>query len=332
MEGSFPRDSGYLNGGGKMKVAVTGASGYLGRVLLPMLEADEAVENIVAIDKVESPKSRKTIFVKRDVRDPSLSKDLNGCDSLVHLAFIVMPIRSEKETDSINIEGSRNVFYQSAKAGIKKIVHLSSVASYGAWSDNPVPLYEDSPLRPMRSFYYSRTKGAVEFLLDEFERKHPEIKVVRLRPCIFVGPKINNMMLEFVSHKRIPVLKGKCEPLIQFVWDEDVASAIMLALKRNVRGAFNLAGDNALSMDRLAELMGAKTFPIPYALAYVGMKIAWKLRLNKYSHAGWLEVARYPIIVNCDKAKQELGWSPALDSSGAIERFVREYRQQHCPA
>lgn len=308
-----------------MKVAVTGASGYLGRVLLPMLEADESVEKIVAIDKVEPPKSPKIIFVKRDVRDDSLADDLSGCDSLVHLAFIVMPIRSEKETDSINIEGSRNVFYQSARAGIKNIVHLSSVASYGAWSDNPIPLYEDSPLRPMRSFYYSRTKGAVEFLLDEFERKHPEIRVVRLRPCIFVGPKINNMMVEFVSRKRIPVLKGKCEPLIQFVWDEDVANAILLALKKDVRGAFNLAGDNPLTMDKLAELLGAETVPMPYTLAYLGMKIAWALRLHKYSHAGWLEIARYPIIVNCDKAKKELGWCPSLDSAGAIERFVREY-------
>lgn len=311
-----------------MKVAVTGASGYLGKVLLPMLEADESVEKIVTIDKIEPPKSPKTIFVKRDVRDASLVDDLKGYDSLVHLAFIVMPIRSEKETDSINVEGSRNVFYQSARAGIKNIVHLSSVASYGAWSDNPVPLYEDAPLRPMRSFYYSRTKGAVEFLLDEFERIYPEIRVVRLRPCIFVGPKINNMMVEFVSRKRIPVLKGKCEPLIQFVWDEDVANAIVLALKRDVRGAFNLAGDNPLTMDKLAELLGAETVPIPYTLAYLGMKIAWALRLHKYSHAGWLEVARYPIIVNCDKAKRELGWCPSLDSAGAIERFVREYRQQ----
>jgi len=307
-----------------MKVAVTGASGYLGRVLLPILEASDFIERIVAIDVASPPESEKVTFSRRDVRNPEIVEDFKGCDAVVHLAFIVMPIRSEKETDAINIRGSRNVFTQAAAAGVKKIVHLSSVAAYGAWRDNPDPIYEDAPLRPMRQFYYSRTKGAVEFWLDQFERQHRDINIVRLRPCIFVGPKINNMMVELVNRKKLPVFPGY-NAQIQFVWDEDVAKAIMLSLAKDVRGAFNIAGDNPLTMRDLAQLFGADTVWLPYPIAYWSAKIIWALHLHQYSHSGWLEVARYSINANCDKAKRELGWSASLDSAGAIKRFIKEY-------
>lgn len=307
-----------------MKVAITGAAGYLGRVLLPILEANDSIERIIALDVAPPAASKKMTFVRRDVRDPEIIKDFEGCDALVHLAFIVMPIRSEKETDSINIGGSKNVFTQAAAAGVKKIVHLSSVAAYGAWPDNPDPLHENSPLRPMPQFYYSRTKGAVEQWLDQFEREHPDIGVVRLRPCIFVGPKINNMVTEIVARKKVPLYKGY-DARVQFVWDEDVAQAIMLGLTKDVRGAFNIAGDNPLTMQQLAQIADAKTVSVPYGLLYWLAKIGWALRLSKYSHSGWVEVSRYSINVNCDKAKKELGWSPSLDSAGAMARFVKEF-------
>lgn len=311
-----------------MKVAVTGAAGYLGKVLLPFLEKSDSIGSIVAIDVVEPPKTKKMTFSKRDVRDPGIFHDLEGCDAVVHLAFIVMPIHGEKEMDSINIEGSRNVFTQAAAVGIKKIVHLSSVASYGSWADNPNPLYEHSPLRPMKQFYYSRTKGAVEAFLDTFEPAHKDIVVTRLRPCIFVGPKINNLMTDLMKAQKAPTFKGY-KSLMQFVWDEDVVQGIMLALEKDARGAFNLAGDNPITMEEMARIAGAQVVEIPYAVAYWSTKILWALHLHKMSHAGWIEVSRYPIVVNCDKAKQELGWKPSLDSSGAIERFVSEYRAQN---
>ena len=73
--------------------------------------------------------SSKLKFVKRDVRDANIKDDFVGCDSLVHLAFIVMPLRSEAEMDSINIDGTKNVFEAASNAGIKNVVYTSSVAT-----------------------------------------------------------------------------------------------------------------------------------------------------------------------------------------------------------
>jgi UDP-glucose 4-epimerase len=256
------------------------------------------------------------------VRAPEIEKDIAGVDAIVHLAFIVMPIRSESETDSINIGGTKNVFEAAARAGIKNIVYTSSVASYGAWPDNPIPIKEDFPRRPMPDFYYSRTKAIIENWLDTFEKDHPDIRIVRLRPCIFVGPKINNLMRDAYTRRIIPAFTDY-DPPVQFAWDEDVAQAIHLGLKKNVRGAFNIAGDGMMTMREMAGELGKIVIPMPYKFSLAMAKLFWKLGLSKMLHAGWIECSRYPIIVDCTKAKTELGWKPTHTTIEALHHFMK---------
>ncbi len=305
-----------------MKVAVTGISGYLGKVLLPLLESDPEIESIVGIDVGEPPASGKLSFVRSDVRSPAIKEALQGCDALVHLAFIVMPIKSEGETDSINVFGTKNVLRAAAELGIQKVVYTSSVAAYGAWPDNPPLIKEDWYIRPMPSFYYARTKAIVENWLDSFEREHPDMWITRLRPCIFLGPKLDNVMREIVSGKAVVTFKGVGSGM-QFVWDEDVASAIMLALKKPVRGAFNLAGEGQMTLDDLAREMGKKTVVLRFGFALAATRWMWKMGLAKQLHPGWVEIFRYPAIMDTAKAREQLGWEPVLDTREAFRAFIR---------
>lgn len=305
-----------------MRVAVTGISGYLGQVLLPLLEKDPDIESIVGIDVGEPPASPRVRFAKTDVRSPAIKEELEGCDALIHLAFIVMPIRSEGETDSINVFGTKNVLRAAAELGIDNVVYTSSVAAYGAWPDNPPLIKEDWYIRPMPGFYYARTKAIIENWLDGFEREHPEMRIVRLRPCIFLGPKINNVMLEIVSGKVVASFKG-VSSAIQFVWDEDVASAIMLALKKEVRGAFNLAGEGQMTLEDLAREMDKKVIYLRYGLALALVRWMWKTGIAKQLHPGWVEVFRYPSIMDTTKAREQLGWKPRLDTREAFRAFIR---------
>ena len=108
-----------------MRLAVTGISSYLARTLFPLLEQDPAVEEIVGLDlKPPAFQSAKLRFQRADVRDPALAGRLTGCDTLVHLAFIVMPIHDEKIADDINIAGSKNAFR--AAAADRKSTRLNS--------------------------------------------------------------------------------------------------------------------------------------------------------------------------------------------------------------
>src|SRR5258708_19576065 len=72
------------------KIAVTGCASRFAKVLLPLLEADPNIEQIIGIDLVPpTGTSSKLVFHKQDIRDPGMKEMLAGCDTLVHLAFIV---------------------------------------------------------------------------------------------------------------------------------------------------------------------------------------------------------------------------------------------------
>jgi UDP-glucose 4-epimerase len=310
-----------------MKVAVTGISGYLGQVLYRLLEKDKNIEEIVGIDIKPPPKTEKLTFIRRDVRDAAIQSDLKGCDALVHLAFVVMPIRKcDAEIDSINIDGSKNVFRMAAESGIQKIVYTSSVASYGSWPDNPVPLNEDWPRRPSLDFYYARAKALVEDWLDAFEKKYPDISIVRLRPSIFVGPTIDNLANEFFSQKILSAVKGPPQYL-QLVWDGDVAEAVCLSLKKNLRGAFNIASDDWLDIKEVAKILNKPMITLPFAVVHLIAKMAWTLHLSDYFHPSWLSL-RHPIIVESTKAKQELGWQPTRTTRELVAELPELIRKK----
>jgi len=305
-----------------MKVAVTGISSYLARTLFPLLAADPAIEEIKGLDLKEPPfRSSKLHFHRADVRDLALARQLEECDALIHLAFIVMPIRDEAVADDINIAGSKNVFRAAEAAGVRKIVYSSSVAAYGAWPDNPEVITEDTPVRGMPGFYYSRAKAAVELFLDEFEREYPHLAITRLRPCIFVGPTIENAVKDLIGAKIVPRFPGRNLKL-QLVWDQDVAQAIHLAVAGDFPGAFNLAGDGPLTMPEVAEVLGRPCFPLPFGLAYFASKALWALHLSGQLSPGWIECMRDSIIVSSEKAKRVLGWKPTCDTAGALRRLV----------
>ena len=309
-----------------MKIAMTGSSGYLAGVLLPLLESDSEVTEIVGIDvKPRNDKFKKLREITRDIRDTEMSKDFAGCDILVHLAFIVMPMHADNTARNINIEGSQNVFQAAAKAGIKKIVYTSSCAAYGAWPDNAEIITEDSPLRGMPDFYYSWTKAKVEEYLDQFEKEHPEIVITRLRACIFVGPKVNNLASDLL---KVPIGIRMIDHKLKFqlVWDEDVTNAIHLAIKKDYHGAYNISGDGYITLENFWELMHIPVLPTIFLITKVGAWLLWNLRIPfiKNLSPGWLDMGAYPIIMTCDKAGKEMGWKASLDSQGVLARFFKE--------
>lgn len=305
-----------------MKVAITGISSYFASAIMQFLEKDDKITEILGLDIVE-PKleSAKLTFQKRDVRDPQMVDDLKGYDVLIHLAFIVSPIRNKKLTYSVNIDGSKNVFNCAVKAGVKKIIHASSTASYGAFPDNPVPITEEHPTKIMEpKFYYNETKVLVERYLDEIERDNPNIIITRLRPQVVLGLNMNNPLKAMFKGKNVVSLAP--DTLVQVVWGEDVAQAFYLALIKDAPGAFNLGGDDPLTLRDLGKKMNKEVKVIPYKLAIFFVAFFAKLRIIKSTYPGWVRVMRYPIVVDTSKAKKILGWKPKYDTYGTITAFL----------
>jgi nucleoside-diphosphate-sugar epimerase len=308
-----------------MRVAVTGGSGELGTHVLRRLTADRGVSEVVCVD-VRPPLacSRKLRFVQADVRDrPALAAAFAECDAVLHFAFIVTRKLPRDVFWGINVDGSKNAFEAAASAGVKTLIYASSIAQYGVVPGHPVPIVEDTPRRPQPELPYAATKQQVETWLDDFERAHPDIAVARLRPALLVGEGMEHGLGRVWRRRTLLAPKGAPLPI---VFDEDVADAAMLALKKRARGAFNLVADDQRPPAELARACGMRAFEPPRAAGVALARLSpWleRLHLLEAFDEQWLAAGESTFVVASDKARRELGWAPRCATAiDVMKRFV----------
>ena len=118
------------------RIAVTGAAGFLGRHLTNRLAAAREVETIVAIDWAAMPEQAKVVVVRRDIRNGvgDVLAD-HGIQAIVHLAYVVRPVRDRRLARSINVGATEALLAACSSAGTTKIVYSSSTTVYGAHAD-----------------------------------------------------------------------------------------------------------------------------------------------------------------------------------------------------
>ncbi|RMD91412.1 MAG: NAD-dependent epimerase/dehydratase family protein, partial [Calditrichaeota bacterium] len=316
-----------------MKIAVTGGSGQLGTLVLRRLVYDRNIKEIILID-LQPPlvASAKIKFTRADIRDKALDQYLQGCDALIHLAFVVIHYKPRAEFDAINIEGSKNVFQAAVRAGIGQILYTSSIAAYGVVPGHPVPIVESTPRKYQPDMPYAAAKYKIEAFLDDFEASHPEVCITRFRPAILIGRQMDHAFGQTLKRRKI-LHRGSMR--IPIVWDEDVADAILLALRRKQPGAFNLAADSPLDAAGLAKEGGLQLIRLPkglvVALAYLGVFFS-RLGLGQAMDPAWTKQAKGELIVSSDRARSELGWQPACSTAAeVIRKYVAEVPQKLDP-
>ena len=170
----------------------------------------------------------------------------------------------------------------------------------------------------------------MERVLDTFERDHPDIRVVRLRPGfifkresaaaqrrLFAGPLLPTALARPGLIPAVPELPGL---RFQALHSTDAGEAYRLAVTQDVRGAFNIAADPVIDPATLAELLGASTVRVPIGPLRTALSAAWHLHLIPASPQLFDAVLRLPVM-DVTRARTELGWSPrysALDAIAAV--------------
>ena len=281
-------------------VAVTGAAGYVGGRLIAELCSDERVERVIGFDvKPPSFKHAKFIFDEVDVRNPALKARFKAVDVVVHLAFIMDPIKDEALMRDVNVNGSQNVFRCAAEAGVAKMVYTSSATAYGAHPDNDVPLTEESPLRANLDFSYPAHKLEVEYVVKEIRQEFPEITFAVFRPAIVFGPHADNAWSHLLEMPVIFGIRGYSPPF-QFVHEDDVARALAFAVFEDLDGAYNLAPRGWLEADEALAIIGRPRRDLAEPTAFAVVDRLWSLGLAE-APAGMLHYLMHPWVVSSDK-------------------------------
>jgi nucleoside-diphosphate-sugar epimerase len=308
-------------------VIVTGAGGVLGRKVAGLLVAGGDTERVVGIDArewVEIPEGieARQLDLAADGEDvvSRLDEVFAGADAVLHLAWQTSdegPKASVKiqEAATANRLALERVLAATERAGIGTFVHLSSATVYGAWPDNPVPLSEEAPLRPNPELAFAVGKADAERVLVGWSEEHPDVAVSVLRPAAVVGSMTQPLYRALTG---TGVAKEDDAPRrMQFLHVDDLASAVVLAAREALRGAYNVAPDSGTGDDTARALAGGLArMRLPGRVATLVASWGWEL-----SRAGAPRATRayrvYPWVVAPDRLKAA-GWVPDYSSEEAL--------------
>jgi UDP-glucose 4-epimerase len=319
-----------------MRVVVTGASGNVGTSLLRALDGEAAVTSVLGLARRRPElELAKTTWATADVAADDLTGHFRGADVVVHLAWLIQPSHDPFAMWRTNVVGTERVLAAASQAGVGAVVGASSV---GAYSPGPKDRRVDEawPTHGVTTSSYSRDKAYQERLLDLFERDHPQVRVVRLRPALtfkkeaaseirryFLGPLVPGSLARADA---IPVVPRVKRLRTQAVHADDVAQAYRLAVVGDARGPFNLAVDPVLDADALAAILQARPVGVPTALLKAGAAATWRLHLQPVS-PGWLDLALQSPLLDAGRARAELGWRPRRNATETLQELLAGLRE-----
>jgi UDP-glucose 4-epimerase len=311
------------------RVLVTGASGYLGSLVVGALAAKSDMAAI-ALDVREPAQRVPGVAVEvADIRAPEVDALIarHAPEVVVHLASIVTPgKRSNREFEySVDVGGTRNLLEACVRHGVQRIIVASSGAAYGYHPDNPDWLTESDPLRGNESFAYSWHKRLVEEMLAEYRERHPGLQQIVFRIGTILGAATRNQITDLFEKPRLIAIQGSESPFV-FVHDLDVVGAIVHGIVSGKTGIFNVAGDGKLGIHEIAARLGKRSVDLPPELLRAALWFLKKLGLTQYGPEQ-IDFLRYrPVLAN-RRLKEEFGYIPKLSSAEVFELFAASRRR-----
>ncbi len=320
-----------------MKVAITGAAGYIGKQIVDKLSLDPEIEQINAIDIVKPKISlakkqvKKIKFFTSNILDRDLVELFWGCEVVIHLAFKIGDSKNRPALYRINVDGSRNVFNSAQEAGAKKLIVSSSIAVYGYYPDNPKVIDENTPLLANTDNAYSDTKRLVEILLDDYEKRYPYMDIIRFRPGVILGANTRNNFRTMLTLPFWIEFEGDGPGFFSrtaVVHEDDVVDAFLIAIKSKCKGAYNLAVEPFVTRDEILKITKQPILKLPANLIAFLLDTAYKMKITN-SPASDMYYMMYPIPASGNKAIKELGWKPKYTGLEAVRDLFNSIKKEN---
>ena len=310
----------------KRVVAVSGASSFLGRNLVGLLESDESISKIVVVD-VQSPRTAgaKTRFYQLDLTQPAVDSRLaeilgaEDVDTFAHLAFLSSPSRAGAWAHELESVGTMHVLNACRERRIGKFILRSQTALYGAHASNPNFLTENHPVRGLPTTQFLADKIDAEKETRKFAQSAPGSCVTILRFAPVLGPTANNFLTRWLSRRFVPTVLG-FDPLLQFVHEMDALAALKLAIARDVPGTFNVIGDGVLPVSTIVKLAGRMSLPLPWPVLQQLTALGWAANAAEVPPS-FLAYLRLLCVADGERAAAELGYRAAYTTREAVLDF-----------
>src|SRR3954452_20334055 len=299
-------------------IAVTGARGDLGALLLNRLAACGDVPKLVGIDTTRGTTPDVTWRIA-DVRDPTLASRLKGVGTLVHLATDRHGDVAAEQRRAVNVRGTEVVLDAAHAAGVERVVVVTSAMVYGAVAGSPVPLPEDTPVRAEADAGLVGDWVEVERRVAEFGRDGDAPAVTVVRPATVVGPVCDGLLSRLFEAPRLLALRDG-HPHWQFCHVDDLVTALEWAALGRVSGGVTVGSDGWLSQREVEQVSGLRSIVVPAALAFATAERLQRVGVLP-APASELHYLAHPWVVGSQQLRAA-GWAPAWDNVGALRSHL----------
>ena len=309
-------------------VLVTGANGFVGRALCEALAASG--RRVKRALRMAQPGRPDDVAVGDIGADTDWRSALEGVSSVVHLAARTHVLRetaadSLSEYRRVNLDGTRRLAQQAGRAGVRRLVFVSSIKVNGEVTERPFT--EDDAPRPEDA--YGVSKWEAEQALARVAGE-TGLQVAVLRPPLVYGPEVKGNFLRLMGL----VARGTPLPLASItnrrslIYVGNLVDAVIKAI--DVPAAAGRAylvsdGEDVSTPDlvrAIARALGVapRLLPCPPAMLRLGAALTGK-RAELARLTGSLQV-------DGSRAHRELGWQPRLSLAQGLAATARWYYSQ----
>jgi GDP-4-dehydro-6-deoxy-D-mannose reductase len=294
-----------------MRALVTGAAGFVGRRLVPRLEA--AGYQVTGVDREVDVADAEAVARIVDESAP---------DAIVHLAALSFVPDADSAPDSafrVNFLGTCHLLEAAAqRAPRARVLTISTGNVYGAADLDAPPFDETSPLRPDSP--YARSKAAADLLARSYADR--SLDVVRARPFNHTGKGRPDSFVESsFARQLVEIELGRSEPRIRvgnlasvrdFLDVEDVVTAYLRLLDRGVpSGAYNVASGTGRSMRELLDGLRA--------LSPIGGDVHVSVEDSRHRPTDRR-------VGNADRLREAANWKPSIPFERTLAELLEGWR------
>ncbi len=325
-----------------METLITGGTGLVGHHLITELQrrGDKVSALVLPSENTSWLEERGVTVYRGDIREPAtLTAPMRNVDTVFHLAAMQGVWLSTEKYTAVNVTGTENVCRAALKAGVRRVVHVSSWTIYGM--ERGWPLTEDVAPAPRNDPYWV-TKAQGDLVVQRMFREE-KLPAAIIRPgTIFgVGDRLNFGRTAEKVRAGKGLILGSGRNFLPLVYVTDVVQGLLLGADHdNALGqAFNITNDQPLTQEEFLSAIAhdlnvaPSRLHVPYLAAYAIAFAAERIvKLNSGKHPF---VTRHGVTLygtdnrhSIDKARTELGYEPKVSVREGVRLACEWYRQE----